>query len=682
VIFLSDEPTYEDLKKRILELEHVELVRKQTEEELAQIFSMSLDMVCIADINSATFLKVNSSFTEILGYSENELLGIPFLDLVHPDDINSTKNVLEQKLQLGIKVYNFENRYRCKDKSYRWLSWVSHPNPEKSITYAVARDITEWKKNDEALKRSKALLDATGCMARVGGWELNVKTMEVTWTEEVYRIHEIPPDKKLHIQEAINFFHPKDRPKLEQAIQRSLDYGEPYDMELRFITAKGNHLWAHTICEPEVTDGKTTRLKGAFQDITERKNVEELLKHNTQRYEKAQRIGRVGNWEYDLKTRKFWGSEVAKSIYGFDSQKEFFTAEEVQNCIPDRERVQQALVNLIEKDLPYNLEFEIQPLAGPEKKYIRSIAEVVADESGIPVKVDGAILDITGLKLVDKKLRKSEEKYRQLFHSIKDSILVADTNRNIIDCNQTFRECFGYSKEEIIGRQTACLYESKEEFLRMGNRLKEHFEHDEKNFIYNINYKKKSGEIFPGETNAFFLENDKSETVGFIGIIRDITHLKNAEESLQKANEELESKAFELEDTNTALKVLLQKRDQDNLELQENLYSNYVLMIEPFINKLKNKASNKDQHNLIDIIETNLKEIVNPFIKKISNPMMSLTQSEIQIATMIKQGFTNKEIAKTLNCSKRTIDTHRENIRKKLNLTHQKINLKTFLLNF
>ena len=517
---MSDEPTYKDLKKRVQELEHVELVRKRTEEELAQIFSMSLDMLCIADMNSATFLKVNSAFTEILGYSEEELLEIPFLDLIHPDDIDATRNVLEQKLQSGGKVINFENRYRCKDTSYRWLSWASHPHPEKGITYAVA-DVTEWKKNDEALKRNKALLDATGRMARVGGWELNAETMEVTWTEETYRIHEIPPDNKLHIQEAINFFHPKDRPKLEQAIQRSLNYGEPYDIELRFITAEGNHLWTHTICEPEVTGGKTTRLKGTFQDITERKKVEEALKQNAQRYKKAQRIGQVGNWEYDLRTGNFWGSEESKRIYGFDPQKDFFTMEEVENCIPDRQRVHQAFVNLIKNKQPYNMEFEIQPLAGAaEKKYIKSIAEVVVNESGTPRIIDGVIIDITDLKLVDEKLRKSEEKYRQLFHSIKDSIIVTDTNRNVIDCNETFREYFGYSKEEIIGRQTACLYGSKKEFLKMGKKLKDYLELDDKSFSYNINYKKKSGEIFPGETNAFFLKNDKGEIVGFVGITR------------------------------------------------------------------------------------------------------------------------------------------------------------------
>lgn len=678
---MSDEPTYEDLKKRVQELEQVELERKQTEEGLAQIFSMSLDMICIADMSSSTFLKVNPAFTEILGYSEEELLEIPFLDFVHPDDIDITRNVLEQKLQAGAKVINFVNRYRCKDRSYRWLSWVSHPNPEKGLTYAIARDITEWKKNNEALKRSKALLDATGRMARVGGWELNADTTEVTWTEETYRIHEIPPDNKLPIQEAINFFHPEDRPKLEQAIQRSLDYGEPYDMELRFITAKGNHLWTHTICKPEVSDGKTTRLKGTFQDITERKKVEETLKHNEQRYKIAQRIGQVGDWEYNLTTEKFWGSEEAKRIYGLDPQKDFFTTVEVESCIPDRQRVHQALVNLIENGQPYNLEFEIRPLAGQKKKYIKSIAEVVVNESGIPKKVDGVIHDITDLKLIDEKLRESEEKYRQFFHSIKDSIIVADTDRNIIDCNQTFRECFDYTKGEILGRKTACIYESEEEFLKMGKMFKNYRDLGEKRFTYTINYKTKSGEIFPGETNALYLENDKREIVGFIGIIRDITHRIINKKSLQKANEELESKTVELEDTNTALKVLLKKRDQDNLELQENIYSNYELMVTPFLSKLKNRLGHGNQQNLLNIIETNLQEIVGPFAKKLSNPMVSLTSSEIQIATMIKQGFTNKEIAQTLNCSKRTIDTHRDNIRKKLDLTNKKINLKTFLSN-
>lgn len=104
-------------------------------------------------------------------------------------------------------------------------------------------------------------------------------------------------------------------------------------------------------------------------------------------------------------------------------------------------------------------------------------------------------------------------------------------------------------------------------------------------------------------------------------------------------------------------------------------------MIVPFLNKLKNGYSNVNQQNLIDILKTNLKEITSPFSKKLSDPIINLTPTEIQIVAFIKQGLSNKEIGLTLNCSVRTIDAHRDNIRKKLNLKNKKINLRSFLMN-
>ncbi|MDY6904615.1 MAG: PAS domain S-box protein [Thermodesulfobacteriota bacterium] len=151
---MSSKPTYEDLQKRITDLESA-LQRKQSDADLEQIFLMSLDMICIADIRTATFLKVNPAFTETLGYSEEELLTSSFLEFIHPDDIEATRHVVLEKLLNGDKVINFENRYRCKDGSYKWLSWVSHPRPDKGVTYGVARDITEKKRIDAALAYSE-----------------------------------------------------------------------------------------------------------------------------------------------------------------------------------------------------------------------------------------------------------------------------------------------------------------------------------------------------------------------------------------------------------------------------------------------------------------------------------------------------------------------------------------------
>ena len=130
------------------------------QKELEQVFSMSIDMLCIADMRTSTFIRINPAFTETLGFTEEELKSKPFLEFIHPDDVLNTIDIMESKLQKGEKVINFINRYRCRDGSYRWLSWVSHPKPEKGVTYSVARDISDQKRAEDELRRQAALLEA------------------------------------------------------------------------------------------------------------------------------------------------------------------------------------------------------------------------------------------------------------------------------------------------------------------------------------------------------------------------------------------------------------------------------------------------------------------------------------------------------------------------------------------
>jgi len=148
-------------------------------------------------------------------------------------------------------------------------------------------------------------------------------------------------------------------------------------------------------------------------EVTFRKQVEQNLRDNEQRYKRAQRMGQVGNWEYELKTEKFWGSDEAKLIYGFDPESKDFTTEEFESCIPERERVHQALIDLIEENKPYDLEFEIQPITGPDKRIIKTIAEVTKDDFGVPLKVVGLIQDITQQKKAEKAMVDLERQLRQ-----------------------------------------------------------------------------------------------------------------------------------------------------------------------------------------------------------------------------------------------------------------------------
>ncbi len=147
----------------------------------------------------------------------------------------------------------------------------------------ILRDVTASRQAEAKLHESETLLNAAGRLAKVGGWALDAQTREVYWTEETYRIHEVPPDYRPSLEEALAFYPPEDRYRVATAIQRAFDTGMPFDMETRFITATGKPLWTRIICHPQIGNGKTVRLVGVFQDITERKQTEVTLQKSLER---------------------------------------------------------------------------------------------------------------------------------------------------------------------------------------------------------------------------------------------------------------------------------------------------------------------------------------------------------------------------------------------------------------
>jgi DNA-binding CsgD family transcriptional regulator len=163
-------------------------------------------------------------------------------------------------------------------------------------------------------------------------------------------------------------------------------------------------------------------------------------------------------------------------------------------------------------------------------------------------------------------------------------------------------------------------------------------------------------------------------------IVRDITERKKTEESLKKREEELQIESNRLEEANTALKVLLKHREDDKKEMEEKFLSNIKQLIFPYVDKLKKSRLGSNQVAYLEIIEANMNDIISPFLQRMSLKHSNFTQTEIQVANLIKVGKTTKEIAALMNVSKGTTDTHRNNIRSKLGLNRKKVNLRAYLL--
>lgn len=160
----------------------------------------------------------------------------------------------------------------------------------------------------------------------------------------------------------------------------------------------------------------------------------------------------------------------------------------------------------------------------------------------------------------------------------------------------------------------------------------------------------------------------------------DVTAIKLVEEALRERELELELQTQKLEETNTALRVLLKAREEDKQKLEEKVLANVKELIIPYLKDLKNAGLDGRQKAYLEIVESNLNDIISPFLHQLSSKYLNLTPREIQVATLVKEGKATKEIAEMLHLSMNAVDFHRKNIRKKLGLKNKKANLRTHLL--
>jgi hypothetical protein len=268
-------------------------------------------------------------------------------------------------------------------------------------------DITARKRAEEQFARTAGLLERTQEISKTGGWEYDVATGNLSWTDEVYRIYGLgpgpnPPD----VPEAIVAYDPDSAAIIEAAFSRLVADGEPYDLELGFVQADGERIWVRTIGRPVIEDGRIVRVGGHIADITERKRAEEALAETTPLLERTQQISKTGGWEYDLATGKLTLTEEVYRIYGSSERR--YGPVEPERAISafDTESVpivSAALERLLAGGQPSDIEVGLIRADG-QRVWVRVVGEGVI-EGGRVVRVRGIIADVSDRRRVEEEIR-------------------------------------------------------------------------------------------------------------------------------------------------------------------------------------------------------------------------------------------------------------------------------------
>jgi PAS domain S-box-containing protein len=249
-----------------------EEARIQAERERDRFFEISLDLLAIANLDSY-FVRLNPAWEQTLGFTTAELMAKPYLDFVHPDD-RAVTLATAQGLSRGQTVIRFENRYLCKDGSYRWLSWSSRPYDEQNLVYAVAYDITEQKRDEELLRQSEELkrriLESSRDCIKV----VDLQGRLIYMNDYGQSLMEIDDFDTVARNQWIEFWQDSARESAQTAFSTALTGGvDRFDGSC--LTAKGTPKWWEVVVTPILaTDGQVSQILSVSRDMTERKRLE------------------------------------------------------------------------------------------------------------------------------------------------------------------------------------------------------------------------------------------------------------------------------------------------------------------------------------------------------------------------------------------------------------------------
>jgi PAS domain S-box-containing protein len=393
--------------------------------------------------------------------------------------------------------------------------------------------LKELEVEKNKLKKREILLDRTSRLAKVGGWELDLLENKLHWTNEVKLIHEVPMDYIPDLKSGIKFYHPESIPIITKAIKDASEKNKPFDLDLKFITAKGRNIWVRAQGDPELKNKKAVKLIGTFQDITGRKESEQKLKvsdkKNKTYLENSPACTKIVDLDLNLQYMSHAGvvglgikdvSELYGKPYPLDFYPESFKkimTGNLKKAIKTGETIEQEAPVVDKKGNPVWFHSTIIPVKENGNKKVEYLMVVS--------------IDTTERNLAEGKLRESEEKFSKAFNSNPATLAIINMEtRKRLAINESFIKKIGYTRKELMNSPLGALKEIDMARVREGVGIlkKDGVLHD-----FEVKLWSKSGVEMTMLYFAEIIKIDNKDHMIVSGI--DITDRKKAEEKLGKS---------------------------------------------------------------------------------------------------------------------------------------------------
>ncbi|MFM9917451.1 MAG: PAS domain-containing protein [Rhizobacter sp.] len=417
-------------------------------------------------------VRFNERWAQIIGYTLAELEPLSIQSWMargHPDDMLRSTELLAEHFAGQSAFYECETRRRHRDGHWVWVlargrvfSWTPDGKPE--WMYGTHLDISRRKREEEALRKSELFLDRTGKLAGVGGWEVDLQTQIVRWSDETCRIHGMPPGYQPSVHEAIEFYAPEARDVVRQAVEAASAGGAGFELELPLIRRDRKRVWVHVVGSVECVEGKPHRLVGAFQDVTQQVAERVALAEARERAALATDSGGIGIWDWDLRTRVLlWDARMFRLFGGAQDEGVdpwVLWCQRVHR--EDMPAVDRAIQKSIDDDAAFDTEFRIVWPDG-SVHHLRAAARVTRDAQGKALRMVGTNWDVTEQRRLASDLAEQHERLRVTLRSIGDAVITTDAEGCVSWLNPVAEKLTGWTSAEARGHSLSKVYRTIDE---------------------------------------------------------------------------------------------------------------------------------------------------------------------------------------------------------------------------